>query len=172
MTKNSKKCPLHFNQAQSDVFRFLVLSNNSPQPQDIYFVFYNWLHSWFNSTKPAQCWAWQLILFINICVPHLVGPLHGDGEVVLSSRVPALADEHLVADTTRLSSLLGVQLSTNHLGRNVSGLLWPGRPRGRGMNQKWREDCQREGDTMLIAFLSYILNEIWDNHINKITWKE
>lgn len=47
--------------------------------------------------------------------PHLKGPLHGDGKVVFSAWVPALADEHLVADTTRLPGLLGVQLSTNHL---------------------------------------------------------
>lgn len=58
--------------------------------------------------------------------PHLVGPLHGDGEVVLSAWVPALTDEHLVADSTGLPGLLGVQLSTNHLGRDVAGLLWAG----------------------------------------------
>lgn len=58
--------------------------------------------------------------------PHLKGPLHGDGKVVFSAWVPALADEHLVADTTRLPGLLGVQLSTNHLRWNVSGFLWPG----------------------------------------------
>lgn len=68
---------------------------------------------------------WPTRVCVCVCVPHLEGPLHGDGEVVLSARVPALADEHLVADTTRLPSLLGVQLSTNHLRRNVPGLLRP-----------------------------------------------
>lgn len=63
-----------------------------------------------------------------VCVlPHLVGPLHGDGKVVLSARVPAFADEHLVADPTGLAGLLGVQLLTDHLGGDVPGLFWPGR---------------------------------------------
>ena len=57
---------------------------------------------------------------------HLVGPLHGDGEVVLSPGVPALADEHLVTDAARLPSLLGVEFSTNHLGANVPGFFRPG----------------------------------------------
>lgn len=57
---------------------------------------------------------------------HLVGPLHGDGEVVLSAGVPALADEHLVADAPRLPGLFGVEFSSNHLRADVPGFLRPG----------------------------------------------
>ena len=61
--------------------------------------------------------------------PHLEGPLHGDGEVVLPTGVAALTDEHLVADAARLPSLFGVELLSNHLRGDVTGLFRPERER-------------------------------------------
>ena len=62
-----------------------------------------------------------------VCVcADLERPIHGDGEVVLPARIPALTDEHLVTDTPRLPRLLGVQLPTNHLRGDVTRLLWSG----------------------------------------------
>lgn len=61
-----------------------------------------------------------------LAASHLVGSLHCDSEVVLSAWVPALTDEHLVTDATCLSSLFGVELSTNHLRADVPGFFRPG----------------------------------------------
>lgn len=52
-------------------------------------------------------------------------PLHGDGEVILSARITALADEHLVTDAARFARLLGEQLLADHLRGNVSRFLGP-----------------------------------------------
>lgn len=83
-----------------------------------------------------------------LAAAHLVGSLHGDGEVVLSTGVPALADEHLVTDAPRLPSLLGVELSTNHLGTDVPGFLRPGGGRqefGRFSGEPEQETHPRRG---------------------------
>lgn len=76
---------------------------------------------------PPHLWVFPDVVIRGANVSaHLVGSLHGDGEVVLSTGVPALADEHLVTDAARLPSLLGVEFSTNHLGADVPGFLRPG----------------------------------------------